>query len=80
MNELEMALLKMWAENGVEEVYKYKHRVMEYRKPLTNIELFNDITCGKVFADIKDKANYSNATSEDCKISIETLIQNRTQA
>lgn len=80
MKELELLLLKMWAENGVKEIYKYKHRVIEFRKPLTNIELFYDLSSGNMFADVKDTANDRNLTAEDVKVSIETLIQNRTEA
>lgn len=44
MRELELLLLKMWAENGVEEVYKYKNRIQEFREPLNDIELFYDLS------------------------------------
>lgn len=79
MKELELLLLKMWAENGVKEIYKYKNRVKEYRAPLTNIELFYDITYN-MFPDVEDTANDRNLTAEDVKVSIETLIKNRTEA
>lgn len=76
MKELELSLLMMWKENGVEEIYKYKQRIKHFREPLPNLELFWDLTY-KMFQDVDDIANYSDSIPEDCKISVEKLIQNR---
>ncbi|MED3440226.1 hypothetical protein P4393_12245 [Bacillus subtilis] len=77
MRELELLLLKMWAENGVEEVYKYKNRIQDFREPLNNIELFYDLSHGKAFADIEDIANHRDSMPEDYKVNVQVLIENR---
>ncbi|QRV11392.1 hypothetical protein JR311_20435 (plasmid) [Bacillus velezensis] len=77
MRELELLLLVMWAENGVNEVYKYKNRIKAFREPLVNIELINDLSCGGMFADITDVASYKDASPVDYKVSIATLVENR---
>lgn len=77
--ELEKLLLKFWAENGMDEIYKYKHRVKWFRERegLTHIELFTDLTNGLLFADVKDIANYSDMYPEDCKVSVASLMKAR---
>jgi hypothetical protein len=76
MCELELSLLKMWAESGIKEIYKYKNRIIAFRESLTNIELFNDLTC-QAFKDVEDIANHKHSIPEEFKVSIESLIQNR---
>ncbi|URJ76338.1 hypothetical protein MF621_004044 (plasmid) [Bacillus velezensis] len=77
MRDLESLLLMMWAENGVEEIYKYKNRIKSFREPLANIELINDLSCGEMFADINDVASHKDASPVDYKVSISTLVKNR---
>ncbi len=78
MKELELLLLKMWSNAGVEEIYKYKNRIKEYRRPeLTRFELFYDLTSGTMFTDVKDTANGDDLYAEDCKVSVEDLIKKR---
>lgn len=75
---LELDLLAYWKSQGVKWLYKYKNRVKEYRgENLINIELFNDLTSGLIFADITDIANFDDVTGEDVKIDIDDLISNR---
>jgi hypothetical protein len=76
MKEFELALLNMWKDNRVKEIFKYKNRIYHFREPLVNIELFFDMTY-KMFEDVDDIANYNNSAPEDYKISIDELIQNR---
>lgn len=76
--DLELQLLKMWSNAGVEEIYKYKNRIKEFRRPgLTRFELFYDLTSGTMFKDVKDTANGDELYAEDCKVSVESLIKNR---
>lgn len=76
--DLELQLLKMWSNAGVEEIYKYKNRIKEYRRPgLTKFELFYDLTSGTMFKDVEDTANGDELYAEDCKVSVESLIKNR---
>ena len=77
MKELELLLLNNWKKYGVKEIYKYKHRIKAFREPLKNIELFTDLSSGSMFADLKDIADDTNSTAEDCKVSVEVLIKNR---
>jgi hypothetical protein len=76
MRELENLLLKMWADNGIKEIYKYKGRIKAFREPLSNFELFTDVT-SQLFSDVEDIANNKHSTPEEYKVSIETLIQDR---
>lgn len=76
MNELEMLLLKLWKNNGILEIYKYKGRIVAFREPLTNMELFNDVTM-QLFSDVEDIANHKHSTPEEYKVNVEQLIQNR---
>lgn len=75
MKNLETALLKMWRDNGINEVYKYKNRIKAFREPLKNIELFADLT-NRMFEDI---SHHKNSTPSDFKIEIDNLIKNRNQ-
>ncbi|MFD2330070.1 hypothetical protein ACFSR7_12530 [Cohnella sp. GCM10020058] len=81
--DIELALLQMWASHGIEEVYKYKHRVKAYHEGRHNTELFLDLTCGAQFPNIPDVANahptipYHDITPEDCKVSVAELIRKR---
>jgi hypothetical protein len=81
--EFELQLLRMWQTAGIYEVYKYKHRVKAYHEQRHNNKLFYDLTNGTLFIDIKDVADghpsipYHEITPEDCKVSIESLIQTR---
>ena len=75
--DIELALLKMWVQNGIEEIYKYKNRINWYRREgLARIELFNDLTFG-MFADLEDTASRNDAYVEDCKVRVEDLIMKR---
>ncbi|WP_064199690.1 hypothetical protein [Brevibacillus brevis] len=76
MNELELQLLKMWADCGVQEIFKYKNRIKIYRKHLPSIELFYDLSY-QLFTDVEDIANYKESIPEEHKVSIESLIQSR---
>lgn len=52
---LERSLLEMWHTQGIKEIYKYKHRIIVYRREgLTGYELFTDLTCGHLFREVKD--------------------------
>jgi hypothetical protein len=65
----------MWHTQGIKEIYKYKHRIKIYRREgLEGYDLFNDITCGLLFKDVEDTANYRDATPEDFKVSVEFLL------
>lgn len=75
MKELELMLLKVWKENGVKEIYKYKSRIKFFREPLPNIELFFDMG-QKMFRDVEDIAN-TDALPEEFKRNIDDLIQLR---
>jgi hypothetical protein len=73
--KLERVLLKMWHSQGIKEIYKYKHRIKIYRREgLEGYDLFNDITCGLLFREVEDTANYRDATPEDFKVSVEFLL------
>lgn len=76
LKELELLLLKMWEETGIKEIYKYKHRIKHFREPLTNIELFLDMTyC--LFQDVEDIANHRDSCPEDYKVTVASLIEAR---
>ena len=74
--ELELILLNIWKNSGIEEIYKYKRRIKEFREPLTNIDLFLDVTYS-LFQDIKDVADYENLSPIDCVVNINDLIKER---
>ncbi|SGI73857.1 Uncharacterised protein [Mycobacterium tuberculosis] len=77
-NELELALLKLWEEAGIREIYKYKNRIKVYkREGLVRYELFCDITCGTMFTDVEDTANGEDLYAEECKVEVKSLIVNR---
>lgn len=77
MNELELLLLRMWQEFGIEYIYKYKNRIKVYqREGLANYELFNDLTHG-MFTDVEDTANGDDLYANDCKVSVQTLVDSR---
>lgn len=77
MRELELLLLQMWADNRVEEVYKYKNRINWYRREdLPGIELFHDLTY-RLFQDVEDIANYKHSIPEEYKVSVKKLIEDR---
>ncbi|MCY8549456.1 hypothetical protein MOD25_06000 [Bacillus haynesii] len=76
MKHLETVLLKMWRDNGINEVYKYKNRIKAFREPLKNIELFTDLT-HKMFEDIEDISRHKNSTPNDFKVEVDNLIKNR---
>jgi hypothetical protein len=76
VDELELLLLKMWAYSGIKEIYKYKNRIKAFREPLTNIELFYDLTC-HLFKDVEDIANHKDSSPDEYKVSIESLIKSR---
>ncbi|MFF2532182.1 hypothetical protein ACFVS2_25065 [Brevibacillus sp. NPDC058079] len=79
MNELELLLLQMWADFGIEEIYKYKNRIKAFREPLTNIELFTDLT-HQLFKDVEDIANHKGSVPDDYKVSVKSLIKGRSRA
>lgn len=76
---LELDLLEMWDKLGVEEIYKYKHRVNIYREDenLARIELIYDLTHGLLFTDLDDIANYSDAYPDECKLVVKEMIESR---
>ncbi|MGF6357120.1 hypothetical protein ABIE27_005059 [Paenibacillus sp. 4624] len=75
---LELSLLEMWHSQGIEEIYKYKNRIKVYRREgLIRYELFTDITCGLLFKDVEDTANYRDATPEDYKVRVDVLLNDR---
>lgn len=75
---LELSLLEMWHEQGIKEIYKYKNRIKVYkREGLIRYELFTDLTCGLLFKDVEDTANYQDATPEDFKVRVDVLLTNR---
>lgn len=76
---LELDLLEMWDKSGVEEVYKYKHRVNIYREDenLASIELIHDLTHGLLFTDLDDIANYRDAYPDECKLEVKEMIESR---
>lgn len=76
---LELNLLTYWKKNGVEWLYKYKHRIKQYREEenLVNHELFMDMTSGGLFQDIEDVASLMDVTGDDVKVSVDQLIANR---
>ncbi|AJS61594.1 hypothetical protein UB51_16845 [Paenibacillus sp. IHBB 10380] len=77
MNELELLLLKMWAEFGIEYIYKYKNRIKVFkREGLVSYELFCDLTY-RMFTDVEDIANDDDLYPEDCKVSVTSLIESR---
>ncbi|TVX85611.1 hypothetical protein [Paenibacillus agilis] len=73
---LELLLLKMWKDNGISEVFKYKNRIHIYRGDLPSIELFNDLTY-RLFQDVEDIAKHADSIPDDYKVSIEELIKVR---
>lgn len=75
--DLERSLLEMWSAAGVEEVFKYKNRILFYkREGLTRTDLFCDLTyC--LFPEVEDIANYSEATAEDYKVRVDALLADR---
>ncbi|WP_422661631.1 hypothetical protein ACK8P5_26275 (plasmid) [Paenibacillus sp. EC2-1] len=76
--DLELQLLKLWSDSGIEEVYKYKNRIKKAaREGLASYDLFCDMTCGEMFTDVEDTANGDDLYAEDCKVSVESLIQSR---
>lgn len=75
---LELSLLEMWHSQGIKEIYKYKHRIKVYkREGLIRYELFTDLTCGLLFKDVEDTANYRDATPEDYKVRVDVLLSER---
>jgi hypothetical protein len=67
MRELELLLLKMWAEFGIEYIYKYKNRIHVYkREGLIRYELFCDLTY-RMFTDVEDTANGNELYPEECR-------------
>ena len=75
--EIELSLLKMWAKNGIEEIYKYKNRINWYRREgLARMELFHDIT-HRMFTDVQDTANGDELFVVDYKVRVEDLILKR---
>ena len=73
---VETMLLEIWKNNGVTEIYKYKSRIKAFREPLTNIELFYDMT-QSMFQDVEDIANHNYSSPKSYKKNIEDLIQSR---
>ncbi|ADO59567.1 hypothetical protein [Paenibacillus polymyxa] len=79
MKELELMLLNMWSECGIEEIYKYKNRIKAFKEPLLNIELFYDLTY-RLFSDVEDIANHEDSCPKNYKLSVNALIQSRSRA
>lgn len=76
--ELELALLTYWKEHGVKYLYKYKHRVKEYRgENLVSLELFMDMTSGGMFRDIEDIANDPEMSGKEATVAVDDLIRIR---
>lgn len=75
--KFEIYLLKMWSNSkSFEKVYKYKNRIRAFRQPLTDIDLFYDLTY-LLFEDIIDTADSNKYYVEDYVIDIDTLLNKR---
>ncbi|MGG1880521.1 hypothetical protein ABDI30_23535 [Paenibacillus cisolokensis] len=75
--DLELALLRMWSDAGIKEIYKYKNRIKIYkREGLCRFELFYDLSHA-MFTDVEDTANGDDLYADDCKASVEMLIKRR---
>lgn len=75
--DLELALLKVWSDAGIKEIYKYKNRIKIFKEPhLHHNELFYDLTY-RLYQDIEDIANHRISNPEEHKVSVESLIKNR---
>lgn len=75
--DLELALLRMWSDAGIKEIYKYKNRIKIYkREGLGRFELFYDLSQA-MFTDVEDTANGDDLYAEEYKVSVDMLIKNR---
>ena len=73
----EVSLLEMWHNaKSFDKIYKYKNRIMAFRQPLTNIELFYDLSYG-MFEEIQDTADGSDYYAEDCAVEIKQLLDKK---
>lgn len=73
---IELTLLKMWADAGIKEVYKYKYRIKAYRVPFVYFDLLYDPS-SRMFTDVEDIANTRDSCPEDGKVSITEMIRKR---
>lgn len=77
MEALELILLKLWEQNQVKYVYKYKNRIKSFkREGLSTPTLFYDITC-KMFPELEDIADKDVLYPIHCKVSVKELIERR---
>ncbi len=77
--ELEIQLLRFWQKERIQFIYKYKHRIMEFREgDRVPTELFHDITCGKMFRDVKDIVSYDDVYPEDVRSHVGGHLADRT--
>lgn len=72
----ELYLLKMWLDNGMKYIYKYKGRIRCFRREgLTMFDLFLDLDGH--FEELRDIADYSDEYPEGNKVSVQELIDKR---
>lgn len=75
--QLEVELLKMWDDRGIEEIYKYKNRINVYKgEDRATITLFYDLTYG-LFEDVYDIANDSFTRPDEEKVNVKELLKKR---
>lgn len=75
--KFEIYLLEMWhSAKSFDKIFKYKNRIKAFRQPLTNIELFYDIT-QLMFEELVDTADRDDYYAEDCAISIKELLDKK---
>ena len=75
---LEMQLLLLWKENGIDRVYKYKNRIKDFpeHEGLVSVELFYDLT-HSLFKDVPDIASYVDMQPRRGYRSVDDLIRTR---
>ncbi|WP_350303387.1 hypothetical protein [Bacillus pumilus] len=83
MAAAELSLLKVWKSSGIESVYKYKGRIIEFRKGLSDINSIYDVSSfllydlsGVMFANVVDIANgnHKNFRLEDFAVRLEDIL------
>lgn len=73
----EVSLLEMWYNaKSFDKIYKYKNRIRAFRQPLTNIELFYDLS-HRMFEEIQDTADGSDYYVKDCAVEIKELLDKK---
>lgn len=77
--DLELTLLLIWKEEGIEEIYKYKNRIKIFfgNPGRVHIELMYDVT-HLLFRELKDIASHKDMEPEEGKLKIDDMITKRT--